>query len=381
MKKYDAIIIGTGASGCMCAISSTNKNIAILDSSHQIAKKILVTGNGRCNLSNTHADSSRFNRNIDKYLAQFSVDDTLDFFKSIGLVTYSDDMGRVYPISNSAKSVMDILDREVRKHADVYTNTTVTNITRLNDGFEIKTDTDTFTCNKVILATGGNTLQESLENMGINTTPISPSLVALHTNSTKNLANVRISNVKVTATCNGNTMTDTGEVLFKDSGLSGIVSFNLSILYARNHNFNGNISIDLLPDMTDNELSDLLHDRKSLDVSLSKYFVGLFQNQVADEILRQSKLNTNINSKNLTDRDIDTLISTIRNLSFAVDGYYDNNQVYSGGVSLENLSDTLEYNNIPHLYLIGEICDVDGECGGYNLQWAWTSGHIVGGNL
>lgn len=381
MKKYDAIIIGAGASGCMCAISSTNKNIAILDSSHQIAKKILVTGNGRCNLSNTHTDSSRFNRNIDKYLTQFSVDDTLDLFKSIGLVTYSDDMGRVYPISNSAKSVMDILDREVRKHADVYTNTTVTNITRLNDGFEIKTDTDTFTCNKVILATGGNTLQESLENMGINITHISPSLVALHTNSTKNLANVRISNVKVTATCNDNTMTDTGEVLFKDSGLSGIVSFNLSSLYARNHNFNGNISIDLLPDITDNELSDLLHDRKLLNVSLSKYFVGLFQNQVADEILRQSKLNTNINSKNLTGRDIDTLISTIRNLTFIVDGYYDNNQVYSGGISLENLSDTLEYNNIPHLYLIGEICDVDGECGGYNLQWAWTSGHIVGDNL
>jgi predicted flavoprotein YhiN len=176
-------------------------------------------------------------------------------------------------------------------------------------------------------------------------------------------------------------MVDMGEVLFKDSGLSGIVSFNLSTLFSRQHNFTGNISIDLLPNISTDDLKEMLIRRKALNLPMHKYFVGLFQNQVSDEILRQSKLNTNKISNSLSVGDIDTLATTIKSLSFNVDGYYDNNQVYSGGVSLTDLTDELQHKNIPNLYITGELCDVDGECGGYNLQWAWTSGHIVGENL
>ena len=193
--------------------------------------------------------------------------------------------------------------------------------------------------------------------------------------------NVRLSNVKVTVTCNNTTMEDIGEVLFKDSGVSGIVSFNLSTLFSRQHNFSGNISIDLLPNMSTNDLKEMLIRRKSLNLPMHKYFVGLFQNPVPDEILRQSKLNANKISNYLASSDIEVLTSTIKSLSFEVDGHYDNNQVYSGGVPLIDLSDHLEHRNIPNLYITGELCDVDGECGGYNLQWAWTSGHIVGENL
>ena len=380
MKKHDIIIIGAGASGCMCAITAKNKDIAIIDNNHQIAKKLLVTGNGKCNLTNTNTNSSKFNCNIDKYLEKFNVCDTLSFFESIGLETYSDDMGRVYPLSNSAKSVVDILHREVTSSATVYADTIVQSIIKTNNGFEIICDNDSFVCNKLVLATGGNTI-ELLNNLNITTTPISPSLVALHTNSTKNLNNIRLSNVKVSATCENSTMEDIGEVLFKDSGLSGIVSFNLSTLFARKHNFKGTISIDLLPNISNKDLCEKLIRRKKLDTPMHKYFVGFFQNQVADEILHQSNVNPNKSSLDISNKDIESMSNTIKGLTFVIDGYYDNNQVYSGGVSLSNLTNNLEHKEISNLYITGELCDVDGECGGYNLQWAWTSGKIVGESL
>ena len=381
MRKHNTIIIGAGASGCMTAITTKNKDVAIIDSSHQVAKKLLVTGNGKCNLTNENTDSSKYNINIDSYLQRHTVKDTISLFDDLGLVTYADDMGRVYPLSNSAKSVVDILDRAVRENAIVYTDTTVKNITKSPDRFVIETDNNTFSCSKLVLATGGNTMIDILSSLGLATTSLSPSLVAIRTNSTKNLNNIRLSNVKVTAICDNETMVDKGEVLFKDSGLSGIVSFNLSTLFARPHCFKGAISIDLVPNISIKDLENILEKRKELSLPINKYFVGMFQNQVADEILRQSKLNTNTLSTSLNKSQISTLSHTIKNLTFEVNGCYDNNQVYSGGVSLSTLTENLESRDIKDLYIIGELCDVDGECGGYNLQWAWTSGHIVGERL
>lgn len=381
MKKYDVIIIGSGASGCMTAITTKSKNVAIIDSNYTIAKKLLVTGNGKCNLSNLSTTSKQFNIDIDNYMKQFGVCDTLNFFENLGLLTYADNENRVYPISNSAKSVVDILTNSIPKYHDIYLNTSVSDIAKTEYGFKVSTDTQDFECKKLVIASGGNTLVTPLTDLGVKFTKISPSLVALHTNSTNNLNNLRVSNVKVTATCDNVSKSDFGEILFKESGISGIVIFNLSTLFARHHNFNGTISIDLLPTKSIAELNSILNKRKSQNVLLSKIFVGIFQNQLADEILRQSKLNTNISSKDLSDNDILMLANTIKNLTFTVDGYYNNNQVISGGVPITDLTHNLEYKNIPNLYFTGEICDVDGECGGYNLQWAWTSGHIVGGAL
>ena len=176
MKTHNTIIIGAGASGCMCAITTQNKDVAIIDSNYQIAKKILVTGNGKCNLTNINTDSTKYNCNIDKYLKKFNVDDTLSFFQDLGLETYTDDMGRVYPMSNSAKSVVDILERAVISKATVYNNTLVQKISKTNTGFEIVCDNETFSCNNLVLATGGNTI-DLLKGLSIQTTPISPSLV------------------------------------------------------------------------------------------------------------------------------------------------------------------------------------------------------------
>ena len=189
-----------------------------------------------------------------------------------------------------------------------------------------------------------------------------------------------MSDVRVTATNHkGQTVICDGEVLFKDSGLSGIVIFDVSTLFARTGMFEGEISIDLMRKMPMEELLRLLENRKKIvDSVVNKFFIGMFQNAVANEILKQSKINTNIKTKDLTKSDIERLARTIKNLKFKISGAYDNNQVFSGGVPLSDLTDNLEHKKIKNLYFIGEICDVDGECGGYNLQWAWTSGKIVG---
>ena len=137
----------------------------------------------------------------------------------------------------------------------------------------------------------------------------------------------------------------------------------------------------MFPNISVEKLAEKIEKRKSLNVNLDKIFVGMFVNSLANEIFRQCKMNTNIKSNKLTDEQILILAKTIKNLKYNVVDAYDNNQVFSGGVKLADLDDNLMYKQMPGLYFTGEICDIDGVCGGYNLQWAWTSGKIVGDSL
>ena len=158
MKNYKVIILGGGASACMCAMVAKEKNIAIIDNNTKLAKKVLVTGNGRCNLTNKNMTSSFFNVNIDKYLEKFNVKETLNFFNSIGLEYYADDEGRVYPLSNSAKSVQDIVIRELESKVDFFGDEKIESVKYKNNQYLIKTDKNEYITEKLVVATGGNTL-------------------------------------------------------------------------------------------------------------------------------------------------------------------------------------------------------------------------------
>ena len=307
---------------------------------------------------------------------------TLEFFENLGLETYADEEGRVYPISNSAKSVVDVIASRLNGKVDCVLGQKVVEIEKSNEGFLIATENETFVCKKLVVSTGGNTILNALNKLGVAIKPFTPSLVALKCSDVKDLNGVKVSNVKVTATNSlGETKSEVGEVLFKESGLSGIVIFNLSTIFARSGNFSGKINIDLMPDLSESALAEKITKRKTLNVNLDKMFVGMFVNSLANEIFRQCKINTNINSNKLTNAQILTLAKTIKNLTYNVASAYDNNQVFSGGIKLPLLDDKLMCKQIPELYFTGEICDIDGVCGGYNLQWAWTSGKIVGENL
>ena len=384
MENFDVIVVGAGASGCISSIFAKEKyeNVLIIDKQNKLAKKILVTGNGRCNLSNINVNSKCYNQNIDKYLNEFNVKDTLAFFNKIGLEYYSDDEGRIYPISNSAKSVVDVLTNKIEQLGIKYNlNTEVKNISKTKNKYIIETTEKVFSANKVIVATGGNSLTNIILNLGIKIKNFTPSLVSLKINSSKNLANVRLSNVSVKLiTDNQNTYQENGEILFRENGISGICIFNLSAYLSRYQNFNGELVIDLLPFKSKNEIIDLLSERRQLNIPINKFFDGMFVKQIGYEILNRAKINEERLSNKLSDNEIKELSTIIKNLNFKVKGFLDNNQVYSGGISLSDLTLNLESKH-KGLFFCGEICDVDGLCGGYNLQWAWTSGAIVGKNI
>ncbi len=379
MKNFDIVILGCGAAGVMCALSCKNKNFAVIDVVTKPAKKLLVTGNGRCNLTNTNVNSSFYNTNIDNYLNRFNNNQTLDFFENLGLETYADEEGRVYPISNSAKSVVDVISQKLNP-ANLFLGQKIVSVKKENGGFVVETDKDVFKSTKLVVTTGGNSFP-ILDDLGAKYDKFTASLVSLKAKNTRDLNGIKLSDVKVTVKNKFGTKSEVGEVLFKEEGVSGIVIFNLSTLFSRNKDFSGKIEIDMLPKLSEKEIFAKLIKRKNLAVYGDKFFVGMFQNAVANEIFKQAKINTNKNVKEFSDEEIDKMTETIKNLSFGDFGRYENNQVSSGGVKLEDLTQILESKQIKNLFFCGEIVDVDGVCGGYNLQWAWTSGHIVGENL
>ncbi len=384
MKYSDVIIIGGGASGTICSLfCPQNQKITIIDNQNKLAKKILATGNGKCNLTNKNVLNEHYNQNIQTYLNRFNSAQTLDFFKKIGLETYFDEQGRAYPLSNSAKSVVDVLKNEVEKRKiNVELDTEVTNIIKKQDDFILDTTKGNFSCKKLVIATGGNSMLKVLKLLNINFKAFSPSLVSLKAKSSKNLANIKLNNVKVTASNTfGLSRSEVGEVLFKENGISGICIFNLSTIFSRVNNYKGLISLDLLPNLNYEEVYNLLFQRKQLNLSINKFFDGLFVREIAYEILNRVKIDENRSSLALSNNEIHNLTKQIKNMQFEVVDCYQNNQVFSGGVDLQDLSLNLESKKCKNLYLCGEICDVDGICGGYNLQWAWTSGKIVGESL
>lgn len=385
MKYFDIVILGGGASGCMAGIvaSEKNKSIAIIDKANKIAKKILVTGNGRCNLTNTNMSSGFFNQNIDKFLDKFNQNDTLSFFEKLGLETYSDEEGRVYPLSNSAKSVVSVITNKIENsQIQTFVENEILSIKKEGNKFTIVTDKEAFECKKLVFALGGNLLSQIENNFSLAIKPYSPSLVSLKIKCSKFLANTKVSNVQVTAkNAKNQTLSERGEILFRENGISGICVFNLSTIFSRINDFNGTITIDLLPNLTKEELYQKLLQRKNLNVKINKFFDGLFSSPIGYEILNRCNLDEEKSVATLTNDVIGKMVLLIKNLDFKVCGNLENNQVYSGGISLESLDTTLQSKKIENLHFCGEACDVDGVCGGYNLQWAWTSGFIVGESI
>ena len=385
MKKYDIVIVGGGASGLMCAMQlvNSNKNVAILEAGYSIGKKILVTGNGKCNLTNKNMDSDYYNRSIEAYLQKFNSIDTIKFFNSIGLETYADESGRVYPFTNSAKSVVDIINKQLSrsKNVDILCNYFVKNIIKSDKGFVVGDDNSEIMCDNLVIACG-NIDNRFLKDLKLKCIERTPSLVALKTiESTKNLEGVRINNVKLTANVNGVNKSDMGEVLFKDGGISGVVVFNISTLFAREKNFIGEVVIDLLPHLNKNQTMEVIKSRCEKFDLVGDIFTGLFIDAVKSEIFNRCKVDEKLKTSKLTQLSMEKIAGMVHNFKFTIKGYFDNNQVVSGGVDIDECDFDMESKKTKGLFVIGEACDVDGECGGYNLQWAWTSGAIVGKRL
>ena len=383
----NTIIIGGGASALMCALvaSQNGTNVTILEAGNKVGKKILVSGNGRCNFTNKNFSHNCYNQNITKYLKQFNNENTTELFNKLGLESYYDEEGRFYPVSNLSSSVLDvILNKLEKQNCEIITQTKVEVINVNSNGYELVTNNGNYTAQNVVLCCGGNALGNMIEHLGVKTKPFVPSLCALKTSEyTKTLSGIRLSGAEVKLVVNGKEYTECGEVLFKDEGLSGICIMNLSAHLARQNNYNAQILINLCPNLTKQQLVNKLLTRKEnlFTDKLSKFFVGFTHKSVGLELLKRAGLNENNKVGSLSLEQINKLACVLQELKFNVVGTYDNNQVFSGGIELGELTENLELKKHKNFYVCGEACDVDGLCGGYNLQWAWTSGKIVGEKL
>ena len=401
--KTEIAVIGGGASGMIAAITArkSGKEVVVLERKDRILKKVLITGNGRCNITNVNADiSNYFGKNIssvENILNSFNPQDTMDFFNGLGIVCNEENRGKVYPLSGQASSVVDALRFEAeRLGIKIETEFYVRKIEK--DGFKFKIyseDRKKIEAGRVILAAGGQSYPELGSNgsgfelakeLGHSVTRLSPSIVQLKTekNQVKGLQGIK-TDVAVTAYGdNKKICTYDGELLFTDYGISGNVVFNISFVMPLYKNVE--FEIDFMEKFDYNELYEMLKERKKMmsHLTMENYFNGMINKKLGQFLSKVSgieKLSKSV--KDLNDSEIRKLCTVLKKYRVKIleTTGFKNAQVTAGGVSLDEVnSETLESKIVKGLYFSGEVLDVYGECGGFNLQWAWASGYIAGKN-
>ena len=386
MKKV--VIIGGGASGMMAAIQAarTGAAVTLLEHNEKPGKKILATGNGRCNLTNLVQEPSRYRSSQPdfpwKIITQYPLEDTLAFFSELGIYT-KDRNGWVYPYSDQAAGVAQVLELEAR-HQKVKIKTTeeVTDILREGGQYLVKTATWQYPCDSVIISCGSSasnvegsstTGYELAEKMGHTVVKPLPSLCGIRgkDNYYAKWAGSRMDG-RITLEIDGETVgEEQGEILFTEYGISGIGVFQLS-RYAVRGTDEGKIAtyhLDLMPQLTKEELVKLLLDRQQAGSykNPQELLIGLLPRKMIDVLVKKTY-------------EPEKIAERLKDWQVPVKGAYalQQAQICSGGVDPRELTEQLESRLHPGIYFTGEVIDVDGPCGGYNLQWAWSSGAVAG---
>lgn len=377
-------VIGGGASGLLAAITAARNGAytVILEKNDRVGKKILSTGNGRCNFTNINAGVSDYNSEFVSYaLNEFSPEKTMMFFREIGILPKIEEEGRVYPLSCQASAVLDVLRAEAER-VGVYVKSefTVVNIEKNSNGFVITSDeNEKIIADSVVVSTGGNAAPKSgstgdgfrmLRKLGHSVVKPKPALCQLMTDKgvhgVRQFAKVTIADGRY----------EIGEIQFNKDSISGIPVFNLSG-YA---NIGDNISVDFLPEYSINTVVELLEKRPNQ--TMESYLVGILNKNLAHALLKDIGISPlSRESDSLTSKEIFTIAEALKGWSLRITGYapWDKAQVTSGGITLSEICNkTMESEIVKRLYIIGELCDIDGKCGGYNLQWAWSSGFLAG---
>ena len=376
-KIFDVAIIGGGASGLMCAnfLDTKKMSVVIIDKDF-LGKKLLVTGNGRCNLTNQNVDAEKYNTNLVKeVLKEFDKDKTLSFFKSIGIETFADDEGRYYPLSETAKDVKDALVNNLK---NVETLKDEVQKVHKKEHFEIVlVSKEKIYAKKVVMACGNEQIKEILQDFGFKFEDSKNILTGFEVKDfDKKLMGVREDAIVKQKDCG---FYEKGQIQFRKDGLSGIVIFNLS---AQKLSCPFDIQVEFLPTISKSKLKELMYYRKTncSNMKIKDALIGLIKPNLAEFMLKKSKINNIERSfKDITDREIDILVNNLKEMTFVCEKTYEDCQVLSGGVDLKNLN-KLE-SNIKDLYFCGESTNVFGPCGGYNLQWAFSSGYFVAKEL
>ena len=393
MTDFNIVVIGGGAAGLCAAISAKkaarNSSVCILERMPKIGKKILVTGNGRCNFSHLPVEPNRYTGSFkaDKILSQYP--DLREFFLDLGVASAADDEGRLYPLSNTAASIHEGLSLKLKQLGiEVRTDFAVESVLVKNGAFVIKSPKEALTAQRVILAAGGKSSPAHgsdgsgfalAKQLGVEHTALSPALCPLPADKSvmKPLEGVRV-RCGAGLYHKGKLLKEQkGEVQFTKTALSGICIFNLSLYTEQGCDYT--VRLDLLPDYSEKQAAALIEkavkSRKGLapDVQIS----GIFHWKTAAALLKSAFPKP---PKTLTEKDALALARGAKAWDFDVTAPVDfaAAQVTKGGVHGSQVDDCLQVKSIKGLYLAGEILDVAGECGGYNLHFAWASGLAAG---
>lgn len=391
---YDVIIVGAGASGCFLALTLKYKNpnlkVALIEKNDKLGKKLLITGNGRCNLGNTNITIDNYNSSssLNNFISQLKENGYLNYLKNFGILTKKEDTStRLYPYSNQAINVCKSFERALEKEkVNVIYNYDVKDVTYKNDYFVINNN---LRGKKVVIATGGKTYPKTgstgmgyniLKSFGHTITKLYPSLAHLKTDYKyiKDLQGVRTDVVAKLNVNDKTILTEKGQIQFTKDSLSGICIFNLS-RYVNKYlekDKKVDVVVDLVPDYDESYINNYLKEFNSYNVSDA--ISCILNKKVADVITKNLKL-SNKTICDISKTELENISYTLKNMHFNITatGDFETSQVTSGGALLSEFTNTLESKKISGLYASGEVLDVDGICGGYNLSWAFTSALIV----
>lgn len=407
MIYHDIIIIGGGASGLMTSIlcKDYGLDVAIIEGNDRVGKKILTTGNGRCNISNRfiqkpfsdryHSDNKDFYNDV---LEAFDIDSTINFFSSLGLPITTLDEGKMYPLSLQASSVLDIFRLALEDRGiNIYLNNKIENITSNSKTFRLSSKSgEIFTCKKLILACGGKTAPNTgsdgsgytlAKSLGHSMVPPLPALVQLKLDykALKALSGVKFDGFAEIMVDGISERKEFGEVLFTDYGISGppILQLSRKASKALHQNREVQIKIDMLPHLKSENLEDFLENHWAMFSyrSIVDSFIGIINKKLIPIILKECNIdNIHKPCSELTWKEKKSLFTLVKAWTFNVMGTnsFSNAQVTAGGIDTKEVySKTLESKITKNLFFCGEILDVDGDCGGFNLQWAWSSAYTA----
>ena len=392
-------IIGGGASGMAAALAaSENKDaqILLLERQARVGRKLQATGNGRCNLTNLHAGKSGYHGEdasfADYAISQFGPEKTLEWFRSLGLFTVAEESGRVYPYSDQANSVVDVLRFALEKpKSTVKLGFEVEKVKKTGTVFQVESRDESLECDKLIIACGGlagtklggsMSGYKLLRSLGHKSTKLRPTLVQLKSgwNGVAALKGVR-TNCHAAVVRNGEVFSEsTGELQFTEYGLSGPVIFEVS----RDACQGGGdwlCHLDFLPHLEEEMVMAELLRRRETNLPASELLTGILHNRLGRVLTQAAQISSNRQIAELSDYQLSQLAKLTKcfEVTLTEPMGMDSAQVTAGGIVTSQFDNTtMESCLVPGLYACGEVLDIDGDCGGYNLQWAWSSGYLAG---
>ena len=392
-------IIGGGASGMAAALAAAEneKNqVILLERQARVGRKLQATGNGRCNLSNIHAVDRGYHGQspefVNNAISAFTPADTLRWFEGLGLFTVTEESGKVYPYSDQANSVVDVLRLAlVKENITLKTGYEVTKIQKTAEGFQLTNGEEPIACDKLIVACGGlagsklgGTMSgyKLLAKLGHRCTKLRPSLVQIKSSwpELPSLKGVR-ANCCVEILHNGEVYAKSiGELQLTEHGISGPVVFEISRDVCAERG-KWTAKLDFLPNLPAEVLEKELQRRRNTNLPMEELLTGILHNRLGRVLTKTAGIKGKQYASQISNAELAEVVACVKGLEITLTEPLgmDSAQVTAGGVLTDGFDpNTMESKSVSGLYACGEVLDIDGDCGGYNLQWAWSSGRCAG---